>query len=275
MDVGELTRHQQVSLWLDGREGLHTPADALRFIDEVGIALRYGSASNLPLASMYRATQRHVPVPEDEKPAHARAFELTNALLASGSVIEINLIANRLVLAHERVVPAIYGLRRVRADAELSDTARQAFEFIAANASATTGDIRHLLNAEGQPRPDAADLALTELQRALLVDRGPSSGSGKGVFYLTKEGYPYRLFAPSHPEIVATASRLSRPTAAADLLRTYLKPAVFATRRKLASLFQPLLTAAELEAALADLSTRGLIQPQRLGRTEVVVYRDR
>jgi len=273
MDLPELTRRQRVGLWLDGRSGLQTPADALSFMSEVGVALRYGAATNLPLASMYRATQCQAPILEEEKPAHARAFELTNALLGNGSAVEINLIANRLALAHTRLMPAIYALRREHTEPRVSDAARRALEFITDNETATSGDIRHLLNADGQPRPDAADLALAELQRELLVDRGPSSGSGQGVFYLTREGYPYRLFASSHQRIVSTASGLRRPDAVAALLSAYLSAAVFGTRRKLRSVFQLLLSADDIDLGITELTDRGVVQPRRIGNAEVVVHR--
>lgn len=273
MDLAELTQRQRVSLWLDGSEGLYEPADAMRFMDEVGLALRYGAGS-LPLASMYRATQRQVPFVEDEKTAHARAFELTNAMLASGSVIETNLIANRLVLAHERVMPALYALRRAQGEPGLSDTARRALEFIENNRTATSGDVRHLLNAEGQPRPDAADLALAELQHELYVDRGPTAGTGQAIFYLTREGYPYRLFAPAHPEVVAVAAQLGRPEAAAMLVRAYLAGAVFGRRRQLATLFRLVLSATELDTAIADLEQHGVVEVTRSGGRELIVVQN-
>jgi hypothetical protein len=232
-------------------------------MDEVAVALRYGATPSLPLASMYRATQCQVPVPEDEKLASARAFGLTNQLLANGTVVEVNVIASRLVLAHERALPAIYALRRGQTEPRLSDGAKKALEFIADNASGSSGDIRRLLRVEGQRRPDAADLALSELQRELLVDRGPSSGPGQGVFYLSKEGYPYRMFMTAHPRIASVAAGLSRGEAAAALLSAYLGAAVFATRRKLTSLFQLLLTADEIDAALAALTGKGILTMER------------
>ena len=61
-----------------------------------------------------------MPQPEDEKTAHARAFELTNQLLASGDAIEINVVASRLALASPRLTPAMYALRRTGAAADLS-----------------------------------------------------------------------------------------------------------------------------------------------------------
>jgi hypothetical protein len=275
VDLVDLTRRQRLSLWLDGHVGLHTVADALAFVDEVAVALRYGASTNLPLASMYRATQRQVPVPEDEQPAHGRAFELTNALLASGHVIEINLIANRLVLAHARVMPAIYRLRRGMQDPQVSEPASQTLEFIIANQNASSGDIRRLLRAEGQPRPDAADLALTELQRELLIDRGPSSGPGHGVFYLSRDGYPYRAFEPAHPDIVASSRNLSLAQAAAGLLTAYLGSAVFATRRPLVSMFKSLLGADDIDRTIETLQAQNAVQVVDVSRRQIIVYKGR
>src|SRR5205809_109238 len=111
MDLDELTARQRMSLWLEGREGLRTQKEAARFMAEVGIALRYGANPSLPVASMFRATQRHGPPPEDQGVAHKRAFALTNQMLGEGQAIEINLVADRLALAHPSVMPAIHTLR--------------------------------------------------------------------------------------------------------------------------------------------------------------------
>lgn len=272
MDGTDLAQQQRKSLWLDGHSGLYTVADALSFMNEVGVALRYGAATNLPIASMYRATQRQVPAPEDEKAAHTRAFELTNGLLATGKVVEINLIANRLCLAHERILTATYALRRGRQEPHISNAARQALEFIIANESASSGDIRRLLQSEGQHRPDSADLALAELQRELLVDRGPSGGPSKGLFYLTREGYPYRAFATSHPAIVSSARNLGRQEAAAQLLTIYLAAARFATRRNLVGLFQLLVSVEEINETIQMLAAAGRAHLTRLGKNEMIVY---
>lgn len=253
----ELARRQRASLWLEGREGLRTEEEARLFLDEVGLALRYDATDSLPLASMYRATQRQIPIPEDAKTAHARAFELTNALLASGEAVEINVIANRLALAHPRVLPAIYALRRGDRIPELSDVARRAFEFIGVNHGASSGDVRRHLSVIGQARPDPGDLALTALQRELLVDRGPSSVPDGGIFYLSKEGYPYRIFGEAHADVIATAAGLERAGAVCDLLAAYLAGAVFVQPRKLYSMFQLLLSREDIDAALAAMVDGG------------------
>ena len=66
-----------------------------------------------------------------------RSTELTNALLAGGEAIETNVIADRLVLLHRSIVPAVY-------------------------------DVRRFLGVYGLKRPDPGDVALAELQREFL-----------------------------------------------------------------------------------------------------------
>src|SRR5437667_4204315 len=117
---------------------IRTEADAIRFIKAVKFALRYNSTPSLPLASMYAAAG-------DQR----RAIELTNALLARDEAVETNVIADRLVLVHRAVVPAVYALRiRFRAP-QLSNNAEQAFNLIRDDGTATAGDIRRYLGVDG------------------------------------------------------------------------------------------------------------------------------
>src|SRR5216117_2837473 len=158
---------------------IETENDAIRFMKAVKFALRYNSTPSLPLASMYAAAG-------DPR----RAIELTNALLARDEVVETNVIADRLVLVHRSIVPALYALRvRFRSE-KLSDYAERTLRLIAKDGTASAGDVRRYLGVDGLKRPDPADLALSELQRELLIDRGPSSVPAKGIPYLSKEGYP-------------------------------------------------------------------------------------
>src|SRR5437763_3316121 len=106
---------------------------------------------------------------------HRQAIELTNALLARDEVIETNVIADRLVLVHRDVVPALYALRLRFRVAKLSDYGARALRLIGDDGTASSGDVRRFLGVDGTKRPDAADLALAELQREMLIDRGPSS----------------------------------------------------------------------------------------------------
>src|SRR5499427_5821372 len=144
-------------------ERIETEDEAIKFIKKVKFALRYNSTPSLPLASMYGAAV-------DQR----RAIELTNALLARDEAVETNVIADRLVLVHRDFVPALYALRTRFRAARLSPNAERALRLIQDDGTASAGDVRRFLGADGTRRPDAADLALAELQRELLVDRGPS-----------------------------------------------------------------------------------------------------
>jgi len=213
---------------------IRTEKDAVTFMKSVKLALRYGATPGLPLASIYAAAG-------DQR----RAIELTNALLARGEVIETNVIADRLVLAHRDVVPALYALRTRFRAARLSEDAECAFSLIAKNDGVSAGDVRRFLGVAGAKRPDRADLALAELMREMLIDRGPSSVPEKGIPSLSKEGYPYRAFAKSHPELVKAAKKLKLSEAIAIVCGA-IGPV---PRRKLASMLKLCVAKEELVAA--------------------------
>ena len=176
---------------------IETEDDAVKFMKSVKFALRYNATPVLPLASMYAAAG-------DQR----RAIELTNALLARNEVVETNVIADRLVLVQRDIVPALFVLRtRFRAQ-KLSDYADRAFRLIREDGTASSGDVRRFLAVDGMQRPDPADLALGELQRDMLIDRGPSSVPKNGIPYLSREGYPYRVFETAHPELVKAAKKI-------------------------------------------------------------------
>jgi hypothetical protein len=237
MPVEELKKAQLQALWLSGRTSLDSEAEAARFLKSVSFALRYNATPSLPLASMYRATG-------DTR----RAIELTNALLAGNEAIETNVIADRLVLVHKNLMPAVYALRSRQRASRLTPNAEQAFELIVRDGHASSGDVRRFLGWAGRQRPDPADVAMTELQRELLVDRGPSSIPRKGIPYLSPEGFPYRPFEKTHPDIVRAAGKLSAEKAVIAIVEAYLEAAVFATPRKLASMFKLLFTETELNS---------------------------
>jgi hypothetical protein len=209
---------------------IETEDEAIKFLKNVKFALRYNSTPALPLASMYGAAK-------DQR----RAIELTNALLARDEVVETNVIADRLVLVHRDVMPALYALRTRFRTPALSEYAEKAFGLIREDGTATSGDVRRFLGVDGMKRPDPADLALGELQREMLIDRGPSSVPKSGIPYLSKEGFPYRVFEKAHPDLVKAARKLKLEAAMAAILdatRTF-------PPRKTASMFKLCFTEAE------------------------------
>ena len=202
---------------------IETDRDAIEFTKRVKFALRYNSTPLLPLASMYAAVG-------DTR----RAIELTNSLLARKEVVETNVIAGRLVLVHRDVVPALYALRTKYRVAKLSDNAGRALKLIQDEGTATVGDVRRFLGAGGMKRPDPADLAVAELQREMLIDRGPSSVPKNGIPYLSKEGFPYRIFEKAHPDLVKAARKMNTD-AALEIIRKAAGPM---PPKKFASMFK-------------------------------------
>jgi hypothetical protein len=235
----ELRRRQLAGLWLTGHVLVENDADASRFIRNVGFALRYNATASLPLASIFTAV--------GEK---RRAIELTNALLARGEVVETNVIAARLVLVDAAVFPAVYALRKRNQSPKLSSKAERALELIRQEGYATSGEVRRFLGVAGLTRPDPGDRALEELQRELLIDRGPSSVPKRGIPYLSPEGYPYRILESAHADLVCKGSELMPEEASRIILETYLRTAVFAAPRKLTSMFKLLLGEDEMRAAI-------------------------
>ena len=173
------------------------------------------------------------------------AIELTNVLLARDEVVETNVIAGRLVLVHRDIVPALHALRERHRAARLSEYAERAFRLIQDDGTASAGDVRRYLGVDGLKRPDPGDLALAELQREMLIDRGPASVPKTGIPYLSKEGYPYRVFEKAHPDLVKLARRIKTEAA----IKTIIQAAGPIPPKKLASMFKLCFSEAEMDLA--------------------------
>lgn len=257
-------RRQDKAFGTDGRL-IGTPATAERFLDRVGIVLRYNASPGLPIASLQRVFAGDDP----DKTAATRAIELTNHLLGTMTGIEVHVIAGRVSLVHRRVMPALYALVRRRRPLDevdgLSLNARTALSLLRQRKEVSAGDVRHRLGLRPDPRNDPAYAALGELMRILLVDRGPFEIPKKGIAYLPKDGYPYHLFHDAHADVVAAAEKLSIESAADVFLSAYLEAAAFARAKKLATMFKLFLSPAEIGASLARLVARRRVAIEKLG----------
>jgi hypothetical protein len=251
---------------------INTTASAERFLERVGIVLRYNASPGLPLASL----QRVFAGDEPDKPAATRAIELTNYLLGTMAGIEVHVIAGRVALVDRRVMRALYALvRRGRAlDDEdgLSLNARTALALLRQRKEASAGDVRQRLGLRPDPRNDPAYAALGELMRILLVDRGPFDIPKKGIAYLPPEGYPYHLFHEAHADVVSAAKTLSVESAADAFLSAYLEAAAFARARKLATMFKLFLSSVEIDASLARLVERRRAEVKKIGSAAYHVW---
>jgi hypothetical protein len=215
---------------------MKTAAQAAKFLARAGIVLRYGANAKLPLASMYAA------VGDDRK-----ATTLTNALIGDGTAIEVACVADRVCLAHASLAPALIALcRRGRAVDELalSQTARDVLGFLAMTERPTAGAVRAYIGVPPQTWPNPADNALLELQRAFVIDRGPTDVPATGAAYLSKDGIPYRLVDDVHAAHIRAAGKLTIERA----LDTVLGKLAIAKPRPL---LKRIASAAEIDAALS------------------------
>ncbi|MFI5267754.1 MAG: hypothetical protein ACHQ7M_10300 [Chloroflexota bacterium] len=93
-----------------------------------------------------------------------------------------------------------------------------------------------------------------------------------GAFYLSKEGYAYRVLRDAHPEIPEVAAGLSPEKAANQLLMSYLHEAVFAIPQKLHKLLSLLLDREELDRALTMLLGSDFLEYVRIGKTQALLW---
>jgi hypothetical protein len=270
----QLERERASALWLSGRRRVRTSADAERFIETVGIALRYGPNPNLPLASIHQATVGSDP----PQAALVLPIALTNHLLGTACAIEVDVVGGRLALVHRSLMPALYALvrrgRPVDDVSGLSLRAQEAYRLVRERTAVSAGDVRkHFGFPSTGLASDPAYAALAELRRCLLVDRGPFEPPKSGIPYLSKEGYPYHCFHEAHADLVAASRRWSIERAADRFLGAYLTAARFASPRKLASMFQDVLPRNEVEAALGRLIQARGVRSVTIGKDRVVVAR--
>jgi hypothetical protein len=271
IDIEDLERKQHEALGLEARTPIRDLPRAERFLRRVGIALRYRPTEGLPLASLYRAFAG----PSPDKAALAAGIALTNRLLGEARAVEVHVIADRVTLVHRSLVPPLYALvRRGRALDDLSGLsvdARTAIVVLRERKEVTAGDVRRRLGLPVDPRKDPAYAALGELERLLLVDRGPFQVPESGIPYLSTEGYPYHFFHEAHADLARASARYSVVVAAEEFLEAYLDGAVFARIRKLATLFKAFLSPEEIDTALRGLAEKRKVELRKLGRDSIVV----
>ena len=269
--IGDWQRRQDKAFGTHGPL-IGTPTGAERFLDRVGIVLRYNASPGLPLASLQRVFAGDDP----DKPAATRAIELTNHLLGTKTGIEVHVVAGRVGVVHRRVMPALYALVRRGRSLEdldgLSLNARTALALLRQRKEVSAGDVRQRLGLRPDPRNDPAYAALGELMRILLVDRGPFEIPKKGIAYLPPEGYPYHLFHEAHADLAAAAKKLSIDAAADAFLSAYLDAAAFAQVRKLATMFKLFLSSVEISASLARLVCRRRVKVEKVGSAAYHVW---
>lgn len=258
VSIAEIKRRQAEALGWAPKVRIGTPREADRFLEHYGVVLRYTAPSSVLLASLRSACG-----PANNDAALEASIALTNHVLGRASGIEVNVVATRLTIVHRTLMPALYRLvRRERRPDDLeglSLAARAAHALVREQREVAAGDVRRRLGAQAAPRRDPAYEALAELQRHLLVDRGPFVVPKTGIPYLSRDGYPYHLFHEAHADLARAATRLSRAAATDAWVAAYLRGVTIAAPRTLVSLFRLFLTAPEIEASIDRLTAAGAV----------------
>lgn len=242
--------------------------EARAFLKQAGFCLRYWGSDSLPIPSIYEAV-----LGEKKKASPAElkvAIELTNQLLEKHEAIEVNVIAERICLVHRSLVPVLYSLVREKSKSRyipsLSHEAEQVLSLVQERGQIATGDVRKLLGIpSSKSSDDPAYLVLSELQRHLLIDRGPFRISNRGIPYLPKEGYPYHLFEEAHLELATEGQNISPEQARNRWLMSFLKSSAGCPMRKMASIFKLFLTKNEIGYSLRELASAGKIKLEKAG----------
>ena len=236
------------------------------FLRDAGFCLRYWGNDSLPIASMYEAVlgKQRKPSTADQK----FAIQLTNQLLERHEAIEVNVIADRVCLVHRSIMPTLYSLVKEKSKSgaipELSREAKEVLSLIQEKGQIVTGDVRELLGIPStKTSDDPAYVVLNELQRHLLIDRGPFKISNQAIPYLAKEGYPYHLFEEAHLELAKEGEEIKADQARNQWLMAFLKSRGECSLRKMGSIFKVFLTKAEIERSVQELVSARKLKIQK------------
>jgi hypothetical protein len=82
----------------------------------------------------------------------------------------------------------------------------------------------------------------------MRIDRGPSSVPKNGIPYLSKEGFPYRVFEKAHPDLVKVAKKMK----VEDAIQALVKGAGDVPAKKLATLFKLCLKREEVQLLMTS-----------------------
>jgi hypothetical protein len=244
------------------------------FLKNTGFCLRYGANNALPISSMFDAIAGKSK--DLNKAEQTLAIELTNELLQKHEVVEVNVIADRVCLVHRTLIPCLYKMVRNKslsgALASLSRDAKEILALIEEKGEITTGDVRRQLGIQSsKTSDDHAYVILGELQRNILIDRGPFKVTNKAIPYLSKEGYPYHLFTEAHPELAKEADEMSLDDARSKWLLSFLRVQKQCPVKKMTSIFKRFLTPEEVDATLDLFIPARKIKLEKQGRNMMAV----
>ncbi len=224
----EIENYRDACWRREGTRQVETPADAERFVEEVGFAFCL-TDSRKPGPSLYTAVcgRRDAILPRNvQKDAEASAtWLLKDDLIRRGRVYYAKLARRRAMFLAPRLVPsfhAVWGVRRAEEPRRLGIGARAILRVLRREWEMGTADLRQ---EAGLADRTAFARAMDELQAAMLVI--PSA-----VFYQPAFTYIWTLSVGRFPD--ALRRRMRRDDALREIARGFLAGAGMTVRGELA-----------------------------------------
>lgn len=211
---------------------VHTEAQALQFIDQVGMAFLFGE-KGVEMPSLWGAICGEArPVPQHHNDADlGRTWNWKDTLPARGEVFYGKLLRKKPTLVSLDLLPGFYALSpnygelddylQQYQDGLMSVEARNAYRALLDSGAMATSRLRQAAGLPGKDNARRFDRALTELQTQLkIVKVGISDANRWGYAYV------YDLFLRRFPEIAQTARAINEDQAMETLLGRYMSSVI-------------------------------------------------
>ncbi len=253
---------------------IETPAQALAFLDEVGLSLLF-SAQDIELPSLYgalRGDDQSPPMHHQEREL-GLAWQWKDDLPIAGRVLYGKFLRRKPVFVSLELAPCLYALsgsygevddfQELFKDGKLTAEARQVAEALLLHGALPTSELRRVARLAGAANAARFDRALAELQmKWQIVKVGISSANA------WKYCYVYDLLPRRFPTIPQAARQISSREAQRRLLIAYLNTVIAATPTRICRLFD--WKVEELEKAITHLTNAHLLQRDVMieGRSE-------
>ncbi len=223
---------------------VHTEAQALDFLNDVGLCLLF-SSREIELPSLWGALcgqDRPLPDSHDDE-AVGLAWAWKDSLPIAGKVLYGKFLRRKPVFISLDLAPFFYALSpnygnpaeeylQDYLDGRLSVEAKQVYEVLLEEGALPTSRLRREAGLGGQANAPRFDRALAELQMDFRITKVAISDANRWGYC-----YVYDLFHRHFPGIVAAAQGITGRQARETILLRYLRTVVAATPRQVGQLF--------------------------------------
>jgi len=230
--LGSLEQLRDLAYHRTPERRVHTEAQALQFIDEVGMAFLFGE-KGVEMPSLWGAICGEArPVPQHHNDADlGRTWNWKDTLPARGEVFYGKLLRKKPTLVSLDLLPGFYALSpnygelddylQQYQDGLMSVEARNVYRALLDGGAMATSRLRQAAGLPGKDNARRFDRALTELQTQLkIVKVGISDANRWGYAYV------YDLFLRRFPEIAQTARAISEDQAMETLLGRHMSSVI-------------------------------------------------